>query len=185
MTITRVPLANEEAQQTLAGLDVVRFELIAAVMQQPEVPKERASKNAAERLVRAFLKGAGVTSDEASADWGQKRQQQAIEGMRELIRTAIIDRKKETRYELVAVTLPIEPVLVPSDAKNAYNASFVKYQPFVGWSKNINEKGGSRRRGRWGINKQQSVKKKTKSVINPSKGRKGTYKGKRKGCFVC
>ena len=137
VTITRVPLANEEAQQTLAGLDIVRVELIAAVMQQPEVPKERVSKNAAERLVRAFLKGAGVTSDEASAEWGQKRQQQAVEGMRELIRTAITDRKKETRYELVAVTLPIEPVLVPSDAKNAYNAAFVKYQPFVGWNKNI------------------------------------------------
>jgi type III restriction enzyme len=33
--------------------------------------------------------------------------------------------------------LPIEPVLVPSDAKNAYNAPFLKYQRFVGWNKNI------------------------------------------------
>jgi type III restriction enzyme len=137
VTITRVPLANEKAQQTLAGLDIVRLDLIAAVMQQPEVPQERASKNAAERLVRAFLKGAGVTSDAASAEWGQKRQQQAVEGMRALIRTAIVGRKKETRYELVPVALPIEPVLVPSDARNAYNDDFVKYQPFVGWSKSI------------------------------------------------
>lgn len=137
VTITRVPLANEQAQQTLAGLDIVRLDLIAAVMQQPEVPQERASKNAAERLVRAFLKGAGVSSDAASAEWGQKRQQQAVEGMRELIRTAIGGRKKEARYELVPVALPIEPVLVPSDARNAYNDDFVKYQPFVGWNKSI------------------------------------------------
>jgi type III restriction enzyme len=137
VTITRVPLANEEAQQTLAALDIVRLDLIAAVMQQPEVPQERASKNAAERLVRAFLKGAGVSSDAASAEWGQKRQQQAVEGMRELIRTAIGGRKKEARYELVPVALPIEPVLVPSDARNAYNDDFVKYQPFVGWNKSI------------------------------------------------
>jgi type III restriction enzyme len=137
VTITRVPLANEEAQQTLAGLDIVRLDLIAAVMQQPEVPQERASKNAAERLVSAFLKGAGVSSDAASAEWGQKRQQQAVEGMRELIRTAIGGRKKEARYELVPVALPIEPVLVASDARNAYNDDFVKYQPFVGWNKSI------------------------------------------------
>lgn len=137
VTITRVPLANEEAQQTLAGLDIVRLDLIAAIMQQPEVPQERASKNAAERLVRAFLKGAGVSSDAASAEWGQKRQQQAVEGMRELIRTAIGGRKKEARYELVPVALPIEPVLVASDARNAYNDDFVKYQPFVGWNKSI------------------------------------------------
>lgn len=137
VTITRVPLANEEAQQTLAGLDIVRLDLIAAVMQQPEVPQERASKNAAARLVSAFLKGAGVSSDAASAEWGQKRQQQAVEGMRELIRTAIGGRKKEARYELVPVALPIEPVLVASDARNAYNDDFVRYQPFVGWSKCI------------------------------------------------
>lgn len=137
VTITRVPLANEEAQQTLAGLDIVRLDLIAAVMQQPEVPQERTSKNAAERLVSAFLKGAGVSSDAASAEWGQKRQQQAVEGMRELIRTAIGGRKKEAQYELVPVALPIEPVLVASDARNAYNDDFVKHQPFVGWNKSI------------------------------------------------
>jgi type III restriction enzyme len=57
--------------------------------------------------------------------------------MRALIRTAIVGRKKETRYELVPVALPIEPVLVPSDARNAYNDDFVKYQPFVGWNKSI------------------------------------------------
>ena len=135
--INRVPLANEEAQQVLAGLGVVRGGLIAAIMRQPEVPKEKVSKNAAARLVKAFLKGAGVTSEEASAEWGQRRRHQAVEGMRELIRAAIAGRKKETAYELVPVTLPIEPVLVPSDAKHAYDDQFVKYQPFVGWKKNI------------------------------------------------
>ncbi len=28
-------------------------------------------------------------------------------------------------------------MLVPTDAKNAYNDQFVKHQPFVGWNKNI------------------------------------------------
>ena len=137
VTITRVPLANEGAQQTLAGLDVVRADLITAIMQQPEVPREKASKNAAERLVGAFLKGAGVTSEEASAEWGQRRQQQAVEGMRELIRASIVNRRRETRFELVPITIPIEPVLVAGDAKNAYNDPFMKHQPFVGWSKNV------------------------------------------------
>lgn len=106
-------------------------------MQRPEVPKEKASKGAATRLVKAFLKGAGVTSEEANAEWGQKRRQQAVEGMRGLIRTAIGNRKQEMTYELVPVTLPIEPVMVAPDAKNAYNDKFVKHTQFVGWQRSI------------------------------------------------
>lgn len=137
VTITRVPLAHEEAQQPLAGLDVVRVDLIEAIMQQREVPHEAASKGGAARLVAAFLSGAGVTSDAASAEWGQRRQQQAVEGMRSLIREKIAGRQRETRYELVEIELPIEPVLVPADARNAYNDPYLKHHPFVGWSKSI------------------------------------------------
>ncbi len=137
VSITVTPQDNEEAQQTLADLDVVRADLIESIMQRPEVPKEKASKGAATRLVKAFLKGAGVTSDEASAEWGQTRRRQAVEGMRGLIRTAIGNRKQEMTYALVPVTLPIEPVMVAPDAKNAYNDKFVKHTQFVGWQKSI------------------------------------------------
>jgi type III restriction enzyme len=137
VTISRVPQQHAEAQQILAGLDVVRHDLIEAIMRQPEVPTEKASKNGAKRLVRAFLKGAGVTSDEASAEWGSVRRQQAIEGMSNLIRTTVGNRRKEMKYELVSIPLPIEPILMDPSPKNAYNDKFVKHVQFSGWQKSI------------------------------------------------
>jgi type III restriction enzyme len=133
VTISRVPLANEAVQDTLTGIDTVRDDLAAAILQQPEVPKVKASKGAAKRLVRAFLRGAGVTSDDDAAEWGERRRQQAVEGMRGLIREAIANRKKEQRYELVPVKLPIEPVLVLGDTRHAYNDTYVRNKPFRGW----------------------------------------------------
>jgi type III restriction enzyme len=138
VTIVSTPQGTEEAQQTLAGLDVVREDLAGAIMQQPEVPSEKASKNAARRLVTAFLKGAGVTSEVASAEWGQKRRQQAVEGMRRLIREKISNRKQQMAFAFVAVTLPLEPVLVAPDAPRAHNVTkFRKGVQYVGWEKNI------------------------------------------------
>jgi type III restriction enzyme len=90
-----------------------------------------------DRLVRAFLKGAGVTSESDTAEWGERRRQQVVEGMRALIREAITGRKKEQRYELVSVDLPIEPVLVPGDTGYAYDDKYVRNRAFRGWRKCI------------------------------------------------
>lgn len=136
--IVASPQQHEEAQQTLAGLNVVQEELTAAIMQQPEVPAERASKNAAKRLVKAFLKGAGVTSDDQTAEWGAKRRQQAVEGMRRMIRDKIVHRHHQEAFEFVKITLPLEPVLVAPDAPMAHNvAKFKKGLQYIGWKKNI------------------------------------------------
>jgi type III restriction enzyme len=137
VTITIAPQANEEAQQTLAGIDLVRMEMTEAIVSQAEVTAEKREKNAARRLVTAFLLGAGVTSNQASVEWGQQRKNQAVEGLRALIRLAIGSRKNERLTELVAVVLPLEPVLVDPGAPNAYNDPYVKGVDFTGWNKNI------------------------------------------------
>lgn len=136
--IVSIPQGTEEAQQTLAGLNVVQEELTAAILQQPEVPSEKASRNAAKRLVRAFLKGAGVTSDDETAEWGTRRRQQAVEGMRVLIRDKITNRPRQDSFEFVGITLPLEPVPLPADALMAHNVTkFKKGLHYVGWKKNI------------------------------------------------
>lgn len=138
VTIVSTPQEHEEAQQVLAGLDVVRDELVAAIMQQPEVPSERSSKNAAKRLVRAFLKGAGATHEDETALWGSKRSQQAVEGMRKLIRNKIMNRKQQVAFEFVEITIPLEPVTVEADAPNAHDTQkFKKGVQYVGWEKNV------------------------------------------------
>lgn len=136
--IISTPQGSAEAQQTLAGLDVVQEELTVAIMQQPEVPSEKASKNAAKRLIKAFLKGAGVTTDDETAEWGTKRRQQAVEGMRVLIRDKITNRPRQESFEFVAITLPLEPVTVAADALMAHNVTkFKKGLQYVGWKKNV------------------------------------------------
>lgn len=136
--IISTPQGTSEAQQTLAGLDVVQAELTETIMRQPEVPAERSSKNAAKRLVRAFLKGAGVTNDEETAEWGTKRRQQAVEGMRTMIRDKITTRPRQEKFEFVKIELPLEPVTVAADAVKAHNVvKFKKGLQYVGWEKNV------------------------------------------------
>lgn len=138
VSITVSPQANQEAQQILSGIDVVRLDLTEAIMRQPEVKAEKRESNAAKRLVTAFLKGAGASSSEQlSAEWGQQRRQQAVEGLRYLIRDAIGNRKRERMVNLEGVTLPVEPVLVDANAPHFYNDPYRKGVAFRGWTKNI------------------------------------------------
>lgn len=137
VTIKVTPQAHAEAQQALTGIDTIREDLVAAILRHPGVIQERAEKNAARRLVRAFLKGAGVVDDAQTAEWGEIRRQQAIAGMAELIKATYAARKTEMRYELMAITLPVEPVMVDPDARDAYNDTFVKHVQFFGWQHNV------------------------------------------------
>ncbi len=131
------PQPHVEAQQPLTGIDTVRQDLTAAILTHPGVEETRAEKNAARRLVRAFLKGAGVTTQTETAEWGENRRQQAVNGISELIKAAYAKRKNQMTYELVPITLPVEPVLVDGAARDAYNDPFVKHVQFSGWQKNI------------------------------------------------
>ncbi|WP_454149363.1 DEAD/DEAH box helicase family protein [Microbacterium lacticum] len=131
------PQEHAEAQQELTIIDTVREDLVTAIFRNPGVMQERAEKNAAKRLVRAFLKGAGVNDETTTAEWGELRRRQAVAGMANLISAAYAGRKREQQHELVPVELPIEPVLVEPDAKDAYNDVFVKHVQFAGWQRNV------------------------------------------------
>lgn len=137
VTIKVTPQAHAEAQQALTGIDTIREDLTAAIFRHPGVMQERAEKNAARRLVKAFLKGAGVTAQTETAEWGEIRRQQAIAGMASLVKEAYAGRKTQMKHELVPITLPVEPVLVDQHARDAYNDSFVKHLQFIGWQHNV------------------------------------------------
>lgn len=129
------PQENVETQQALTGIDTVREDLIAAIMRQVE--ESAKEKNAARRITKAFLGGTGVTTGTETADWGENRRQHAIKGITELIVAAYEKRKREMTYELIGVTLPVEPVLVDGGALEAYSDAFVKHAQFVGWQRSI------------------------------------------------
>ena len=133
VSIRVAPQQHAEAQQTLTGIDTVRMELTQAVLNHPGVQKTQPEKNAARRLVKAFLRGAGASDTTETAEWGQIRRSQATYGIGDLIKQAYSTRRREMQYRLVPVTLPVEPVLVAPDARDAYNDPFVKHMPFTGW----------------------------------------------------
>ncbi|NCD19933.1 MAG: hypothetical protein EOL89_08120 [Actinobacteria bacterium] len=135
--IVRERQDNAEVVQEVIPIDAVRGDLTNTILTQPEVPAERASKGGAERLVKAFLKGAGAAEDNATAEWGDLRRKQAVTAMRQVIRDAIDGRRRESRRVLVDVILPVEPVTVDGDVRDALNDKYAKNAYFQGWSKNI------------------------------------------------
>ncbi|WP_217376337.1 DEAD/DEAH box helicase [Paenarthrobacter ureafaciens] len=135
VTIKVAPMKNVEAQQSLTGIDTIRQDLVAAILRQ--VAETVTEKNGAKRIMKAFLRGAGVTSETHTAEWGENRRQQAINGMSTLIQQSYAKRSRQMTYELVPITLPIEPVLVDGSARDAYNDGFVKHVQFVGWQRNV------------------------------------------------
>ncbi|MBW3068412.1 DEAD/DEAH box helicase family protein [Actinomyces sp. 594] len=138
VTITTTPQQQEEAQQPLVGLNTIRAELIAMILHQPEVTASLAEKNGAKAIVNAFLTGAGVTSENTTAEWGIQRQQFAADGLARLIRERIANRPSVVNYRFRNVTLPLEPVPMDANAPNAYDTvNFVKHQEYCGWQHNI------------------------------------------------
>lgn len=137
VAIVRRRQTREEAQQELISLDIVEAELIYAILNQPEVPAERASKNAAKRLVRAFLAGAGANASQTKA-WGQKRREEAVEGMRAMIRDHINKNRHEVQYVFEDVPIPLEPVTLPGEALDPFNERHFRRDAAYGhWRRNI------------------------------------------------
>lgn len=131
-------LSATRAAQTVVPVDEVQVDLTKAIMENlDEVTKDIATKNAASRLVKAFLKGAGATTSKDRAEWGVQRRQHAVEGMRGLIRKALSERKTVASYKIDPVILPEEPVIVPGDVGDAVNDPYVRNRPFRGWSRSI------------------------------------------------
>ncbi|MBG0716996.1 DEAD/DEAH box helicase family protein [Microbacterium sp. 2C] len=133
-TLKQVPQAHAQADQELSGIDTVREDLVTAVGRAPETPRVKESKGAADRIVKAFLAGAGATND--TDQWGAQRRAAAVDGIRKLVREEFRKVPQTTTYAITPVDLPVEPVLV-SDSLDAHNDAFVPHRQFTGWKKAI------------------------------------------------
>jgi type III restriction enzyme len=127
---------NAEAQATLIGLDIVHATMVHAIMSFPEVEQTVTQRNGAKRLVDAFLVGAGASDTTVAAEWGTKRQELAINGLRTVIREAIRHRPKAAETYFKAFDFPIEPEHVLPNAPDTSGGYRLK-TPIVGWNKNL------------------------------------------------
>lgn len=134
--INRTPEKEQEAYQRTVLIELVRHDLRQALLALPEIQKESRERTAAARVVDAFLEGAGVSSDDQDAQWGESRKTQAVEGLRAVVRKEMSNRRQERVFELEPKILPIEPVPNAVTA-DAYNAEFRKFVAFAGWRRSI------------------------------------------------
>ncbi len=99
------------------------------------VEESLAEFNAAKRVVKAFLDGAGGKGD-SEVDWGAERAHQALQGIGNLIREKYNARRLQPKYAFKLVTLPVEPRPMPTDVLDRYD-DFERGRWYGGWRKSI------------------------------------------------
>jgi type III restriction enzyme len=91
--------------------------------------------NAAARITREFLLGAGVVDDDDEALWSERRAQQATRAIADLIRTNYNMRKLQPQYSFRPVEVPLRKPM-PSDVGNKWE-EFIKRRWYAGWNRSI------------------------------------------------
>lgn len=118
-----LPLAQvtEDLENRVLGLGLVEESL-------PEL-------NAARRVVRAFLAGAGA-QEGSELHWGAERAHQALHGIDALIRNRYNTRRLQPQYAFQSVTLPVEPRPMPTDVLDRFDP-FERGRWYSGWRRSI------------------------------------------------
>ena len=91
--------------------------------------------NAAARVVRAFLAGAGADAG-SEVNWGAERASHALNGIDALIRQKYNTRRLQPRYAFREVTLPVEPQPMPTDVLDRFD-DFERGRWYAGWRQSI------------------------------------------------
>lgn len=124
-----------EATQAWLPLTQVADDLESRVLGLGLVEESLPEFNAARRVVRAFLAGAGAT-DDSEVRWGAERAHQALQGIAALVRERYNTRRLQPEYAFRAVTLPVEPRPMPTDVLNRYD-NFERGRFYSGWRRSI------------------------------------------------
>ena len=105
------------------------------VLELDLVPQTRPELNAANRLVTAFLRGAGA-SGQHEVNWSAERAHQALRGLKSLIRQKYEALRLPPQYTFRTITLPVEPRPMPTDIADRYD-KFERGRWYTGWTKSI------------------------------------------------
>ncbi len=124
-----------EAHQEWIPVAQVVADLESRVLSLGLVEESLTEYNAASRVVRAFLVGAGA-QPESEVAWGTERAHQALRGIDALIRQKYNTRRLQPEYAFRSVTLPIEPRPMPTDVLDRYDA-FERGRWYSGWRKSV------------------------------------------------
>lgn len=126
-----------DATQRAIPVEEVRKELFERVWNSSYVDESIPEVNAADRVIDAFLTGAGVTDAQATHEWGEARTRQAVDALHGLVRAAYENRKLQPHYVFRPVTVPaVPPRGMPSNVADRYE-DFQRGKWYSGWTKSI------------------------------------------------
>ncbi|MGW5216388.1 DEAD/DEAH box helicase [Nocardia sp. NPDC004085] len=135
-TVRTQQLEDEDATQRYVPVADVRQELEDGVWKLGLVPAEMQELNAAARVAKQFLLGAGVTDDNDEALWSTRRTQQAVKEIAQLIRDAYSNRRLQPKWNYKRVEVPIRRPM-PSETASRWEDKFNKNKWYGDWSRSI------------------------------------------------
>lgn len=133
--VRREAQESGEATQQWLPLARVADDLESRILGLGLVEETLPELNAAHRVVRAFLAGAGAQGD-SEVRWGAERATQALTGVDTLIRQKYNTRRLQPHYVFRQVMLPVEPQPMPTDILDRFD-DFERGRWYSGWRKSI------------------------------------------------
>ncbi|MFI9552723.1 DEAD/DEAH box helicase [Nonomuraea endophytica] len=126
-----------DATQKHIPISELRDDLYNRIWNNSYTEESLPESRAAERVVREFLKGAGVTAEDQAHEWGEMRAQQAALALGKLVKAAYDNRKLQPTYAFRPIDVPtVPPPPMPSNVVNKW-ADFRKDLWYEGWEHSI------------------------------------------------
>lgn len=124
-----------DASQAWISIDQVCEDLRERIWNLGLVEETLPEHNAANRVVNAFLAGAGAKSS-SEINWGAERASQATLGLAQLIKAKYNARRLQPQWGYRPVTIPVEPLPMPEHIVDRF-ADFQRGRWYKGWRQSI------------------------------------------------
>ncbi|MFG2749239.1 DEAD/DEAH box helicase family protein [Streptomyces xanthophaeus] len=126
-----------DAVQKHIAISELRNDLFDRIWNSGYVEETLAESRAAERVVREFLEGAGVTAENEDHVWGELRARQAATALGKLVKAAYDNRKLQPTYAFRPVDVPtVPPPVMPSNVVSKW-ATFRRGLWYEGWEHSV------------------------------------------------
>lgn len=135
VVVRRVAQDVEEATQEWLTLPQVTDDLESRVLDLGLVESSLPELNAATRVVKAFLGGAGAAPT-SEVSWGAARAYQALRGIDALVRHRYDARRLQPEYAFRKITVPVEPQSMPTDVLDRFDP-FERGRWYSGWRRSV------------------------------------------------
>lgn len=129
-------IGDEDATQRYVSVAKVRLDIEDKILELGLVESSMKELNATGRIAKQFLLGAGVTDEDDEALWSERRTDQAVRAIADLIVSGFNNRRLQPRWAYKEVEVPIRRPM-PSDVTTKWDTKFTKGRWYEGWDRSI------------------------------------------------